>query len=407
MASASGLRVLQVRILPVPGGVTLLWHDVTERARSEQALKRSEERLALAAEGANDGLWEWDLRTQEFYFSGRWREMLGLPPNAGIGRPNEWIERVHSEDAPGLKAALEGPFNGTADHFQHEHRIRHEDGTYRRFLCRGVAVRGAGRRSIRIAGSLTDTTEQAIAQERLRNAGFLDPLTGLCNRAVFVEGLGRRLTEFKERRGGSRFAVLVSRPRSVQGGQRQPRTPGGRRTAVGGGAPSRVVSASGRRARQARRRRIRDSAERARRRSAGQCRRLPHPEIVELAVLDWRARGFHLGKHRDSRSARAQYNNPEEIMRDADVAMYHAKSGGKARHEVFDADMHARALDRLGLESDLRHAVNQNDFEVHYQPIVLLDSGMCVGFESLSQVDAQRPADLAGDVHSDRRRSSG
>ena len=70
-------------------------------------------------------------------------------------------------------------------------------------------------------------------------------------------------------------------------------------------------------------------------------------------------------------------------MRDADVAMYHAKSGGKARHEVFDADMHARALDRLGLESDLRHAVNQNDFEVHYQPIVLLDSGRCVGFESL------------------------
>ena len=60
----------------------------------------------------------------------------------------------------------------------------------------------------RIAGSLTDTTEQAIAQERLRSVGFLDPLTGLCNRAVFVEGLGRRLEEFKQRRGSSSFAVL-------------------------------------------------------------------------------------------------------------------------------------------------------------------------------------------------------
>ena len=70
-------------------------------------------------------------------------------------------------------------------------------------------------------------------------------------------------------------------------------------------------------------------------------------------------------------------------MRDADTAMYHAKSRGKARHELFDADMHARELDRLGLENDLRHAVNNNDFEVHYQPIVLLGSGMCVGFESL------------------------
>ena len=80
---------------------------------------------------------------------------------------------------------------------------------------------------------------------------------------------------------------------------------------------------------------------------------------------------------------RAQYANPDEIMRDADTAMYHAKSRGKARHELFDADMHARAQDRLGLENDLRYAVNNNAFEVHYQPIVSLASGMCVGFESL------------------------
>jgi EAL domain-containing protein (putative c-di-GMP-specific phosphodiesterase class I) len=70
-------------------------------------------------------------------------------------------------------------------------------------------------------------------------------------------------------------------------------------------------------------------------------------------------------------------------MRDADTAMYHAKSRGKARHELFDADMHARAKDRLGLENDLRHAIDNNDFEVHYQPIVSLSTRMCVGFESL------------------------
>src|SRR4029453_8769776 len=85
--------------------------------------------------------------------------------------------------------------------------VLHENGTYRRFLVRGVAVRGAGRRPVRIAGSLTDMTEQAIARERLRTAGFVDPLTGLCNRSVFVEGLGRRLAEFKQR-PRSRFAVL-------------------------------------------------------------------------------------------------------------------------------------------------------------------------------------------------------
>ena len=64
---------------------------------------------------------------------------------------------------------------------------------------------------------------------------------------------------------------------------------------------------------------------------------------------------------------RADYANPDDIMRDADTAMYHAKSRGKARHEVFDADMHARVRDRLDLEGDLRHAVSTKDFEVHYQ----------------------------------------
>jgi diguanylate cyclase (GGDEF)-like protein len=79
----------------------------------------------------------------------------------------------------------------------------------------------------------------------------------------------------------------------------------------------------------------------------------------------------------------AHYSNPDEIMRDADTAMYYAKSRGKARHEVFDADMHSRVRDRLSLESDLRRAIAANDFEVYYQPIVSLTSGMCVGFESL------------------------
>ena len=81
--------------------------------------------------------------------------------------------------------------------------------------------------------------------------------------------------------------------------------------------------------------------------------------------------------------SRAEYENAEELMRDADTAMCHAKSRGKARHELFDADMHKVALDRLGLETDLRQAVKSSSFEVHYQPIVSLSSRMCTGFESL------------------------
>ena len=297
-------------------------------------------------------------------------------------RPEEWIDRVHADDIAPLKEALEAHLAGKTDHFQHEHRIRHEDGTYRRFLCRGVAVRGAGRRAVRIAGSLTDTTERAVAQERLHSAGFLDPLTGLCNRAVFVEGLGRRLDEFKEQRAGSRFAVLyldLDRFKVVN-------------DSLGHLVGDELLTAVSRRLESC----LRQGDALARLGGdefailLNELGDANQANAIAFRIQDALSAPFSIGGREVFTSAsigiafgRAHYNNPDEIMRDADTAMYHAKSRGKARHELFDADMHARELDRLGLENDLRHAVNNNDFEVHYQPIVLLDSGMCVGFESL------------------------
>ena len=381
LPATKGSRVLEVRIVPVSEGLSLLWRDVTERARVERTLKRSEERLALAAEGAVDGLWEWDLRTQEFYVSSRWRAMLGLSPSAGIGRADQWVGRVHVEDAASLKTALDAHLSGGSEYFQHEHRLRHEDGSYRRFLCHGVAVR-TSKRAVRIAGSLTDTTERTLAQERLRLAGFLDPLTGLSNRALFVEGLGRRLDDFKQRRNSDRFAVLyldvdrfkvvndslghlvgdellVAVSRRLEGCLRQ-----GDSLARLGGDEFAIL--------------LNGLAEEQ------------QANVIAFRIQEALSAPFSIGGREVFTSASigiaiglAQYVNPDEIMRDADTAMYQAKARGKARHEMFDADMHARARDRLGLENDLRHAVNSNDFEVHYQPIVSLASGMCVGFESL------------------------
>jgi diguanylate cyclase (GGDEF)-like protein/PAS domain S-box-containing protein len=382
LPSPAGAQVLQVKIRPVAQGATLLWQDVTEPTRAEQALRRSEERLALAAEGANDGLWEWDLRRQELYGSGRWNAMLGLPARASVGSPDDWLGRVHAEDLAALKEALEAHLTGSTEHLQHEHRIRHEDGSYRWFLCRGVALKGTTRRSTRIAGSLTDTTDGAIAEERLRTAGFLDPLTGLCNRAVFVEELGRRLAELKQRRAGERFAVLyldLDRFKIVN-------------DSLGHLVGDELLIAVSRRLETCLR-------------PADALARLGGDEFailldglsdeqqanaIAFRIQEALSAPFAIAGREVFTSAsigiafgRAHYTNPDEIMRDADTAMYHAKARGKARHELFDADMHARVRDRLGLESDLRHAVSNNDFDVHYQPIVLLASGMCVGFESL------------------------
>src|SRR5688572_3328705 len=379
--SAAGARILQVTIRPGDGSTTLLWRDVTEQKRAEYAVKRSEERLALAAEGASDGLWEWDLRSQEFYVSARWRAMVGLPATEAIGRVEEWTDRVHPEEITPLKEALHAHLSGKTDHFQYEHRIRHESGTYRLFLCRGVAVRGTAKRAIRIAGSLTDTTGRSLAREWVLSAGFLDPLTGLSNRSVFVEKLGRRLEELKQRRGDrfaalyidlDRFkvvndslghlvgdALLIAVSRRLESCLRQ----GDSLARLGGDEFAILLNE------------LNDEQQ---------------ANAIAFRIQHALSAPFSIGGKEVFTSAsigiafgRTQYENPEEIMRDADTAMYHAKARGKARHELFDADMHARVRDRLGLENDLRHAVANRDFEVHYQPIVSLSTGMCVGFESL------------------------
>src|SRR2546425_12512309 len=115
--------------------------------------------------------------------------MIGLPAHAGIGRPEEWMDRVHADDIAPLKEALEAHLSGQTDHFQHEHRIRHEDGTYRRFLCRGVAVRSPRPRATPLPATLTPTTAPAAGAEPPPNTRFLPPPTRPCNRAGFPAGL--------------------------------------------------------------------------------------------------------------------------------------------------------------------------------------------------------------------------
>ena len=379
----SGPRTFEIKVLPVKDGVTLLWNDVTERTHAEQALKRNDDRLMLAAAGANDGLWEWDLRSQAFYVSGRWKQLMGIPESAAIGRPDDWLNRVHAEDVAGLREALNAHLTGATDHFQYEHRIRHEDGSFRRFLCRGVAARGARQRAARVGGSITDISLRKTAREEESSAaGFRDPLTGLCNRAVFVQRLGRRLAEFKAQTGGEWFAALyldLDRFKVVN-------------DSLGHLVGDELLSAVSRRLESCLRQE--DSLARL----GGDefailLNSIGDPQqanAIAFRIQKVLGDPFSIGGREVFTSAsigiafgNGQYSNPDEIMRDADAAMYHAKSRGKARHELFDADMHARARDRLGLENDLRHAITNNDFEVHYQPIVLLTSRRCVGFESL------------------------
>ncbi|MGQ0733007.1 MAG: putative bifunctional diguanylate cyclase/phosphodiesterase [Acidobacteriota bacterium] len=375
-------RMLQVRVLPFHGGATVIWNDVTDRAEAERALKRSEERYALAASGANDGVWDWDLVSGQVYFSARWRSIVGLPSEEGHGTgSDEWFARVPVEDRPALEKALQAHIRGDTDQFQHEHRVVTPDGSVRWVLCRGAAVRNGSGRATRIAGSLTDVTDRAASQERLRHAATHDTLTGLPNRRLFTDLLARSLARRAEM-PVHRCAVLfldMDRFKFVNDN-------------LGHLVADELLVQVSERLRTC----LRDGDVLARMggdeftmllhdvQSANQaCAVAARIQDAVRAPIVLGGRELFVSASIGVAVSGPDTASPEEIMRNADAAMYRAKARGKARHEVFDADMQAEDRDRLAFENDLRQAVDRDQLVLHYQPIVALHSGAWTGFEAL------------------------
>ena len=170
-------------------------------------LRESEERYALAAAGARDGLWDWNVISDEVYLSPRWKIMLGYDDSEIANNSGSWFEMVHPDDLPSLKTSMFDNSSMRNPHFEQEYRIRTKRGGYRWMLCRGVVVYNEHGRVVRLAGSQTDITGRKMVEQRLRHNAYHDPLTGLPNRSHFINRLGRLME--KERRGNhEQVAVL-------------------------------------------------------------------------------------------------------------------------------------------------------------------------------------------------------
>jgi diguanylate cyclase (GGDEF)-like protein/PAS domain S-box-containing protein len=352
--------------------------DVTERKRSTTLLQRSEEYFRSLIENALDTITILSADGTIQYESPSVERVLGYAPEALIG--TNVFEFLHPDDAQRVRGVFGRVGKGQGLTSAVEFRFRHHDGSWRtleavgRNLLDDPSVGG-------IVVNARDVTQRREAEARLLHDAFHDQLTGLPNRALFMDRLDQ-LVKRNRRDTTPGFTVLfldvdgfktvndslghgVGDQLLVDIGRRLERSlrPGDTVARVGGDEFALLLDAVG---------------------TAGEA------EAIAGRIHDRMEMPFDMGGREVYATisigialATQQYARAEDVLRDADIAMYRSKKAGRARSEIFDRTMHDQAVARLELETSLRSGVERREFELHFQPIVSLHDGTLAGLEAL------------------------
>jgi diguanylate cyclase (GGDEF)-like protein/PAS domain S-box-containing protein len=343
-----------------------------------KSLQESEERYALAARGANDGLWDWNLITNEIYFSPRWGHMLGYSEKETWSSPEDWFAHIHPGDRQRVRDEIAAHCAGKTPEFVSEYRMRHKSGGYIWTLSRGIAVRDSSGKALRMAGSQTDITEGKIA----------DPLTHIPNRLYFIDRLESAI-ESAAQKDGTPFAVLFV---DLDGFKLINDNLG---HAAG---DEMLIDVAGRLGAS-----IRSNSRRSGVRQSAVARiggdefavlllnnqKESDASIVAARVLDRLSQPFYFEGHRMFVAASigialsSTGGTPEELLRNADTAMYQAKNNGKGGFAFFNEELRQQVDTRFDIETGLRKAIDEGQLVLHYQPIVSDNNGRICGFEAL------------------------
>ncbi|HYM16046.1 MAG TPA: EAL domain-containing protein [Dehalococcoidia bacterium] len=375
------LEMTANNLLDVPSvaGIVYNARDITERWDAEQALRESEERFRSLVQHASDLITVIDVDTTVMYQSPSMRRVLGHEAEKMIG--TRLAALMHPDDVPRIVAMLGEVMSKAGSVVLGEVRARHADGSWRQIELSSTDQRSnPGIRGIVL--NSRDVTERKLLEEQLRHQALHDPLTQLANRTRFTDRLEHGL--LRAARMETRVAVLFMDLDNFKGVN----------DSLGHSAGDRLLT---------------EVAERVQAclRPSDTIARLGGDEFAVLLedvvdaedattvaqrIFDTLRAPFALeGKELTVRASigiavsetRGADAKAEALLRDADVAMYVAKSHGKGRYEVFEPDMQIAMVERLALLSDLQRAFERDEYVVHYQPMVLLRSGQLIGVEAL------------------------
>lgn len=357
------------------------------------------ERRALALTGAGDMIWDWDVSADRVYTSPETEQLLGLKRGTLEGPASRWLDVLHALDRDRFRTALDNVLEQRRGRLMQDFRLRTPDGHYLWFALKARPVVGSDGEVVRLVGTLTDVTEFKTAEERLLHDAVHDNLTGLPNRQLFIDRLEGVMAFAKSDPAIRATVVVIDLDRFKQVND-----------SVGIAVGDSILLTLARRLG-----RLLKPQDTLARLTGDQfamillsernpTRLIAFAETIRRmlrAPITFNDREIFLTASIGLALGDAQPNRSEEVLKDAELAMYHAKRIGGDRVELFKPAMRARKTDRLMLESELRRALEREEITILYQPIIRLEDRSVAGFEALARWDHPKmgrmsPAEFIG-----------
>ncbi|MFC1334502.1 MAG: EAL domain-containing protein [gamma proteobacterium symbiont of Clathrolucina costata] len=373
-------NVIKKRTLELQDKNNALSNEIGVRRLTETALRKSEERFELAMRGANDGVYDWNLQSNEIYFSPRWKRMLGYEDHELPNEFSTWESLIDDKDRERSWEMLTDYINGRRDNFHIEFKMQHKDGHWVDILSRAFLVRDAQGNAIRTVGTHVDISEKKRQEAHILRQAHYDGLTGLPNRFLAMDRLAQLLKEAS--RDVSKVAILFL---DLDGFKRVNDTLGhetGDRLLVQAAERLQSVVREG------------DSVCRlggdefvVLLRNLGE---LTNARTVASSLISQFRHPFSLDERElvvTTSIGIAVYPSdgitPTELLRNADTAMYHSKEQGRNTFNFFTTEMNLNVSRMLEVEEQLHGAQERHEFSVVYQPVVELQSNRVVAAEAL------------------------